>query len=384
MLTSTDAVRTLTTSRILEVGFPAQGSARAVAAKRQLAVHMIPQGTEPRWIILGDPRKARPVLSSWQPWKLSSRFQWNAVLMASSVGMLHRLPRVSNSHAWIDPSYWMQRLPDFPVNWNAVMHVGSRSFTRKAILFFFAENGEVKAAAKVPLEVAAVSAILHEATVLDSMEGSDYLPKVLFRDAERGIAAQSWLEGRPVSRGFTPAHLDLLSRLVNPGRGSRVSDNRAEIAAQLEALDLPFDRSRLMEALEVLDFDESLQGFVEHRDFAPWNLKWLPDGRLGLLDWEWAVRDSLPWQDVCRFFYLEDAHFAGPGKVIEAMNSNRLLQLYRQQFGISPTALTALTMHYLLRVLCMDWQSGNTRLAQYTFRQLNLLLDSRRKPAARR
>ena len=31
-----------------------------------------------------------------------------------------------------------------------------------------------------------------------------------------------------------------------------------------------------------------------------------------------------------------------------------LLQGYVKRFGISPAALPALTMHYLLRVLCMD------------------------------
>jgi hypothetical protein len=291
--------------------------------------------------------------------------------------MLAWLPGVKNTSARIDSSYWTQRLTELPVNWSAVIHVGSRSYTRKAIVFFLGEDRAIKAAAKVPLAPAAGLAILNEATILDRLKAVQYLPRVLFRDSDRGVAAQSWLEGKPVSRGFSTAHLDLLSLLANVGSVTRVSDYRSLIALQLEELDLPFERSLLNQALEALDFDEPLHGFIEHRDFAPWNLKWLPSGSLGLLDWEWAVSDSLPWQDVCRLFYLDDAHFGGPGRVWEAMNANPLLLKYRLRFGIPTAALMALTMHYLLRVLCMDWQSGNMRLTQYTYRQIMALLENR-------
>jgi len=142
-------------------------------------------------------------------------------------------------------------------------------------------------------------------------------------------------------------------------------------------MDLPFDRSVLARAVELLECDKPVESFVEHRDFAPWNLKWLRGGGLGLLDWEWSVADSLPWQDVCRFFYLDDVHFNGPGRVWEAMANNELLLNYRQSFDIPSVALAPLTMRYLLRVLSMDWMSGNERLARYTFQQIQRLLEVR-------
>jgi len=374
MLTSTESLDPLTAPHVLDVAFPA---AAGGCAAQQQPVHIIPQGAEPRWIIVGDPRKALPVLRNWRAWNLSSRMRWGGVLFAASTRMLPRLPGVVNSRAALDSSYWRQSLEDFSDAWTAVIHVGNPSHTRKAIVFFTGADRQVKAVAKVPLAPAASAAILNEAAILDCVKRIEHLPRTLFQDAARGIAVQSWLEGKPISRALTEAHVDLLNLLVNTGTTTRVSNYRDEIAAQIDRADLPFEPSTLARALEWLDFAEPLPGFVEHRDFAPWNLKRHPDGRVVPLDWEWSVPNSLPWQDVCRFFYTEDSHFNGPGKVWEAMRSNRLLQGYVKRFGISPAALPALTMHYLLRVLCMDWQSGNTALANYSFRQIKLLLAAR-------
>jgi hypothetical protein len=374
MMTSTDPAEPLTAAHVLQAAFPPLRQPEVALTTCERAVHVIPNGAEPRWIILGDPAKALPVLRSWRPWNLTSRVQWSAVLFAASVKMLPRLPGVSNSTAGIDISYWQRNLAGFSERWAAVIHLGSPSHTRKAILFFLGEDHSINAVAKVPLAPLAAQAILNEAAILQRIKQIVHLPRILFQDSDRGVAAQSWLDGKPVSRGFSPAHMDLLSLLANPGSTVRVSDFKAEVAAQLDQHDLPFDRPVLAQALELLNFDEPLQGFVEHRDFAPWNLKRFPDGSLGLLDWEWAAPQSLPWQDICRFFYNQDALFKGDGRVWETLTGNRLLQRYRQRFAIPPEALPALTMHYLLRVISMDWQSGNTRVAQCTFEQIKRLV----------
>jgi hypothetical protein len=63
--------------------------------------------------------------------------------------------------------------------------------------------------------------------------------------------------------------------------------------------------------------------------------------------------------------------------VWESMAGNHLLLSYRRHFEIPPEAMLSLTMRYLLRVLSMDWMSGNERLARYTFREIERLLESR-------
>jgi hypothetical protein len=255
-----------------------------------------------------------------------------------------------------------------------VIHVGSPSHTRKAILFLIENGRRVICAAKVPLVSGAAEAILNEADMLELLGRFDYLPRVLFQDRGVGVVAQSWLVGKPVSRGFTQAHLDLLNSLALDGDSIRISDCMDETARGLEATDLPFDRSVLARGLELLDCDVPLRCFVEHRDFAPWNLKWIGRRTLGLLDWEWGLARGFPWLDACRYFYLDDAHFHGSGPVWQALTSNPLLEQYRRRWEIPSIALPALTMRYLLRELLMEWNGGNVWLASYAYKQIDSLV----------
>jgi hypothetical protein len=373
MLTASTSSGPLTTARVLDCVF---GDAPVAAQRTEhpSSVHVILQRNEPRWIILGSPRSAMPVLRSWTPWKMSSRIQWNAVRFAAALNALRTIPGIESARAWIDPSYWVSKLGSLPENWSAVIHVGSPSHTRKAILFLI-ENGErVVCAGKIPLSSQSAEAILHEGAILDLLSRFDYLPRVLFLDRARGIVAQSWLDGRPVSRGFTRAHLNLISSLATSRDAVRVSDCLDHTRSEIEAIDIPFERTVLVRGVEFLDYQAPLASFVEHADFAPWNLKWIRNGVLGLVDWEWAVPHGLPWQDICRFFFLDDVHFRGPGDVWRKLNSNELLQEYRRAFEIPPEALGPLTMRYLLKELAMEWKAGNVWLAEYAYKQIKELV----------
>ena len=343
---------------------------------------MIPQGGFPRWIVLGSTQAATAVLGSWRPFKLSTRLRWSAVVGAAALDLLSHLPGVVRGAAEVDPAYWAQRLPAFSEDWALVIHVGNQSHTRKVIVFFVAPGGAIQAVAKVPLVPGAPAAILNEAEVLRHLRPSLGAPHTLFQDSSSGIAAQSWLEGKPVSRELTARHVAFVAGLALQNKTVRVSEFRGEIAAALDRADLPFDRSVLDKALVLLELDAPLPAFVEHRDFAPWNLKRLADGRTAALDWEWAVLTGLPCQDLFRFFFIQDALFHGPGKVWDTLLKNRLLQEHYRQFSIPRQALGALVLHYLLRVLCVDWGSGNVPLAEFSFRQICGVLDRLKEPRA--
>ena len=364
----------LTFSQVLRTAFPTWDSASGEDALES-AVHVIPQGGEPRWVAIGDSRDAADVFQSWRPFKIGTRLRWSAVVSASSLGLLPRLPGVITRRALIDFSYWRRSFPGFQDTWVPVLYIGNPSHTRKITIFFVA-RGERRfgAVAKVPLHPLSGTAILSEAATLEQLRGADYLPDLLFRDPQRGIAAQSWLQGEPVSRKLTAAHMDLLARFAIPGATIRVSSQRSSIACDLQQADMPFDRNVLNRALELLDYDEPLPAFVEHRDFAPWNLKRLPNGRTGAIDWEWTVLRGLPCQDIFRYFYIQDALFHGPGNAWDVLNGHPFVREHYRRFAIPPQALPALAMHYQLRVLSMDWQNGNSLLAQYAYRQVQLLL----------
>ena len=361
----------LTTAEVLSRAFPASA---AGADQIEMPVQVIPQGAEPRWMVIGDSRPAARVLASWRPFKFSTRLRWSAVLSAASMGALSRLPGVINSRASVNLSSWRGSIPGLERDWTLVFHIGNPSGTRKITVFFVGPDRRIKAVGKVPLHEAAALAIVNEADVLRDLGEADYHPRPLFRDAERGIAVQSWLDGRPVNRELTPPHMHLVARFIQPGTTIRISSQRAPIAEKLESADLPFEPSVLSRALEFLEDDRPLPAFIEHRDFAPWNLKRLPGGSTGAIDWEWAVLCSLPCQDIFRYFYIQDTLFNGPGNVWQVLNTHPLVQAHLRQFDIPGEALPALAMHYHLRVLAADWKSGNTGLAEYAFTQISSLL----------
>ena len=373
MVKSFAASGPLRLSDVLNAAFP-EGEGGAGTSAVEVPVLVIPQGNEPRWVVIGDSRMATPVFRSWRPFKVSTRLRWSAVIAASSMGALSRLPGVIASRNYIDFSYWRRWVPGFEDDWRPVLHIGNPSYTRKVTIVFVDRDRQFKAVAKVPLLDDSAQAILNEGNILKRLGGADYLPACLFQDPQRGVAAQSWLDGDPVSRELTPAHMDLLGRFAVADGTMRVSGQRDSIAAELDEGDLPFDRNVLDRAQEFLDYDQPLPAFIEHRDFAPWNLKRLPGGRTGAIDWEWAVLCSLPCQDIFRYFYIQDALFHGPGEVWKRLTSDPLVQAHYRQFGIPPDALPALAMHYQLRVLAMDWKGGNTRLAEYAFEQIKCQL----------
>ncbi len=304
--------------------------------------------------------------------------QWSAITAASTLGALSRLPRVATSRAAIDQSYWRRSLPGFADGWVPVVHVGNPSHTRKVIIFWVGADRRFKAVTKIPLVAGAVEAILNEANTLEHLRGAAFLPGFLFRDTEKGIAAQSWLPGKPVSRELTAAHMELLAGLALPGQSIRVCDLRPDVTAALERADFPYDRSVLSRGLELLEDYRPLPAFIEHRDFAPWNLKRLAGGKTGAIDWEWTSLRSLPCQDLFRYFYIQDALFNGSGQVWQALQAHPLVKAHYRRFDLPSKALAPLAMYYLLRVLSMDWLAGSTKLVDYTYGQIKLLLEKSR------
>lgn len=340
-----------------------------------MRVLIISQGGVPRWVLPEDTRRVVTVLKSWKPYKWKSRLQWNAVVSACRMNMLSALPGIARANLNCDLSYWRSRLPEYSGSWSVAAYVGNPFYTRKALLFFVDEQGRVRAVAKVPIYAAAKHAILNEAKVLRNLREKLPLPSVIFADEEEGIAAQSWIEGVNLRRKFGAEHLALLTGFAQEGARVRLSDCREGIMeriAQLDGVDAPL----LSRALSLLDMRVDLRACVEHGDFVPWNLRRLADGRLTLIDWEWARETGYPWHDVCRYFYLQDYLFRERADIWKALNANPQLQEYRRRFDLSPQAVRGLTMRYLLLYLCEEHAEGNRDRVEYAQQKIRQILDA--------
>jgi hypothetical protein len=118
--------------------------------------------------------------------------------------------------------------------------------------------------------------------------------------AELAAAATGWLSD--LADGAAPSEPSTWwPRIAEPAleRFERVHGRSADPALVRNTV----DRLRSLGALPVVP---------EHRDFAPWNLLVAEGGRLGVLDWESAEPDGLPFLDLVYFlaylaFDLENA-----------------------------------------------------------------------------
>lgn len=340
-----------------------------------LGVHIISQSGVPRWVLPENTRRAVTVLKSWKPYKVTSRLQWGAIVASCRLNALAALPGVRRETVHCDSSYWRTHLPGFSDSLEIVAYVGNPFPTRKAILFFVDERANVQGIAKVPIYPAAKLAILNEARILTRLRDRLPLPQVLFCSEQEGIAAQSWMEGINISRRFAEEHLELLTRFGSGNARVRLSDCREELEERIVPLG-NVDSKLLKRALTLLESPNELRACVEHGDFVPWNLRRLADGRLTLIDWEWAVEAGFPWQDVCRYFYLQDFLFREAGDVWKTMMSNPLLEQYRREFELSYEAVQGLTLRYLLRYLCEEHAEGNQDRVDYATRKIREVVDA--------
>lgn len=354
--------------------FSGASSGRSPAEAPEVRVQVISQGGVPRWVLPEDTRNVVTVLKSWKPYKATSRLQWKAIIAASKMNALAALPGVAQETVRCDLSYWRRCFPWFSDSWSMVAYIGNPFPTRKAVLFFVNGAAKVRAVAKVPIYPAAREAILNEARILTRLRNRLPLPEVLFMDSEEGIAAQSWMEGVNVSRKFGEEQLALLNCFASEEGRVRLSDCRAGLEARVAQVD-GVDPGLLQRALSFLDVRDELRACVEHGDFVPWNLRRLADGRLTLLDWEWAVEEGYPWQDVCRYFYLQDYLFRESADVWEMLVTNPLLAEYRRDFGLSSEAVRGLTLRYLLRYMCDEHAEGNRDRVQYAARRIQEIVN---------
>jgi hypothetical protein len=101
---------------------------------------------------------------------------------------------------------------------------------------------------------------------------------------------------------------------------------------------------------------------VAHRDFAPWNVRWWPEG-VFVFDWEYAVEQASPLHDFFHFHLVQDAL-----SMWKRLTPKRLLLLIRaaqvyarqtySQADWNHEVVRALLLTYLLDVVLFYTASG--------------------------
>jgi Phosphotransferase enzyme family len=198
---------------------------------------------------------------------------------------------------------------------------------------------------KVPIDQTARAAILREAEVLVALaaEGCTFAPRLLSVDRDRGISAQTVLQGATGSRRLLPEYLHLLRSLRLSGETTSIVEHAATLQEQLLwSATSQRDRTTIASALSQLCDADSLPAFWIHGDFAPWNIKHRSGGPAGLLDWEDARRGGLPLHDAFHFLHIQDYLF-GKHPTSHAGELNRLAD----EMGLSASQCRKLEIAYL-------------------------------------
>ncbi len=337
----------------------------------------VPGEGTPRWLFPAWHHNIDPALACWSPYRWKSQAKWTAIRVAHRAGFLAALPSVTRV-----------RLPGIEnIDWRflgwsgdaspvPLVYVGTPGISRKAVIHLLSpESGTCEAVVKAPLTQAAHAAILREADVLATLAEENYgcAPRLLYADDERGLATQSALNGRPGSRKLTAEYRALLRSLLLDGERTTIAGHAAEWREQVAGMASRETHTGMMTAAwrEIDDLDPLPACWV-HGDFAPWNIRHLPDGRVVLLDWEAAQRSGLPLQDAFHFLHIQDYLFGARPAVY-----SRGVERFARSIGISPEQVRKLEIAYLAHSYLQRRAAGEGEHAEFLLKTLGIALRER-------
>jgi Ser/Thr protein kinase RdoA (MazF antagonist) len=245
-----------------------------------------------------------------------------------------RLPR--SVAVTIDDSWEEWGLGPRPAAYRTALVTGGSDDVNKVVALVFPAGGRrpslvVKFARIAP----AIAGMQREATVLTRLEQRtgkpvEGVPRLLVElPAHSNALVETYVPGVAMTTQLTEktfaqlaaAATGWLSDLANGAVLSEASSWWPRIAEPaLERLDRvhgrKVDPALVRETADRLQALGALPVVPEHRDFAPWNLLVSEGGKLGVLDWESAEPDGLPFLDLMYFlaylsFDLENAISSG-------------------------------------------------------------------------
>jgi tRNA A-37 threonylcarbamoyl transferase component Bud32 len=319
---------------------------------------LVPSGPKPRWAFpMVDRRVLKASMSVYMPGTARAIAAWYAAALTAGTGLGSLLPGARRS---VDAPM-ARELAAIVGLQEAYLAVASSFDGERCVIAIVDAHGNLRGFAKVARgdDAVSIARLQTEADVLRRLETTIpgiELPRVL-RDGRMGeleVLVITAIRGRP---GVHPSKLT--RRRVDAA--AQIFSVRGKATTISQQLDFEMEDARWAERLEAVRTaseavaDLPLPSGLVHGDFAAWNL--IEHGRrVGVVDWEHANFDGLPYWDVWHFsvqaagparsdFALHAIHRAvrGEGKLGEALN--RYATMSGVPVGLAPDVLLV----YLVR-----------------------------------
>ena len=333
-----------------------------------------------RWIIPQNPNYGLPILTQWQPYDLSSRVKWQVLMTAYRLGQLGKLPgAIPIGISDAATTSWQHFGYHNGEKLTPIIYIGTPGLTRKAVVFLVnLDNRELMGIGKIPLESMAGSKIIQEAENLVRLAGEKpgLAPNLLFIDRQSGVSLQSVIAGTPTGRKLTKAHIEWLYYLHIPGEEISLSKQVKTLQQRLantrgidEKMKSIFNR-----LWKIIDDAKPLPSTWIHGDFAPWNLKWVVDQKIGAVDWEDARFNGLPLQDLCHYLYIQSYLFHTNTNVLDAIENHPIVLEYLKSLGIVGEISEKLVSFYLAETWINSIEKGDFAYAAFLNTEMSKIL----------
>ena len=328
----------------------AQNGGNAFVASNQLKAlefFIIPGQSGPRWIVPASMHLGLPVLSEWRPYSLVSMVKWNALCFAYANGFLGIVPFVN----CVSGNYYIQKIPGDSREVIPIIYIGTVGPQQKAVVTLVSPgDGQPHAVMKVALGCGANASLLREVDALKQLVRSNVrgVPVVIASETDGKKTWQSVVSGQLTSRKLTQAHLDWLLQLPQSEKTTTLDERRELLRFDLHRnlIICPTHRQIISAALSALRGGEVPLVFV-HGDFAPWNLKKQPDGKIAAIDLEDSVSTGLPLWDLCHFFFIQ-AHLFNDSSPVKRLLECSLVKSYIDTFRLIDKQVNSLLLCYAI------------------------------------
>lgn len=314
--------------------------------------YIIPGKDGLRWILPEKPSFGMPVIKQWCPYELTSKFKWKIILTACQLGQLQKLPGIQTINIIHPPHMVGEKLWASSKNnsYSPVIYVGTPGPNQKAVVSVVEqETLAVHCILKIPLGKNADKKIIREANMIKALnkEKPNLGPDIIFMDEKRSVTAQTEISGKLTTKKMTNHHINWLVSLHNH-QTTTLGMHCDPLFKKLHQLNdtNAIAISNLMHKIlhgKVLSLP--LPSVLLHGDFAPWNLKLTPNG-IQAIDWEDALEDALPMQDLFHFYYIQ-AYLFNKKKLLFPNTAEGFINYYCKSLKIPFAMISKLRLYYL-------------------------------------